>query len=50
MLFLLRQNLIVLDELKRFVEAMLPRAGDFDIVPDELRLHLAEVQRLYQSP
>jgi hypothetical protein len=47
--FLLRQRIITLTELTRYVEAALPQAWDFDINPADLRLYFDEVNRLLQS-
>jgi hypothetical protein len=47
-LFLLRKEIIALDELARYVEAALPQAWDFDINPADLRLYFAEVKRQLQ--
>lgn len=44
-LFLLRKQVIVLDELTRYVEVALPQAWDFDINPADLRLYFDEVKR-----
>ncbi|MEZ4644854.1 MAG: hypothetical protein R3E31_19340 [Chloroflexota bacterium] len=44
-LFLLRQRIIVLDELTRYVEIALPQAWDFDINPADLSLYFDEVKR-----
>ena len=44
-LFLLRQQIITLDDLDQYVEAALPQAWDFEIDPAELRLYFAEVKR-----
>lgn len=46
-LFLLRQNIINLDELAQYVAAALPQAWDFDIDPADLQLYFNEVRRLY---
>ncbi|MCP5093971.1 MAG: hypothetical protein GY943_00300, partial [Chloroflexi bacterium] len=48
-LFLLRQKIIELSELTRYVEAALPQAWDFDIDPKELRLYFNEVRRQMDS-
>jgi hypothetical protein len=45
-LFLLRQNIINLDDLKHYVEAALPQAWDFNIDPTDLLLYFDEIQRL----
>lgn len=45
-LFLLRQKIIDLDDLKRHVEAALPQAWDFNIDPADLQLYFDEIQRL----
>ena len=45
-LFLLRQDLITLEQLEAHVAAALPHAAQFDMVPDELRQHLEEIRRL----
>lgn len=47
-LFLLRKQIIALDELARYVEAALPQAWDFDINPADLRLYFDEVKRQLQ--
>ncbi len=48
-LFLLRKQIIALDELARYVETALPQAWDFDINPADLRLYFDEVKRQLQS-
>jgi len=45
-LFLLRQDLITLEQLETHVAAALPRAAQFDIAPAEFRQHLEEIRRL----
>jgi hypothetical protein len=45
-LFLLRQNVIALEQLEAHVAAALPRAAQFDIAPAELRQHMEEIRRL----
>jgi hypothetical protein len=45
-LFLLRQKIISLDDLKRHVEKALPQAWDFNIDPADLQLYFNEIQRL----
>lgn len=45
-IFLLGQGIIELDELAQYVEDAMPRAWEFDIDPQELRLHLGEIRRL----
>jgi hypothetical protein len=45
-LFLLRQKIINLDDLKRHVEKALPQAWDFNIDPADLQLYFNEIQRL----
>lgn len=47
-LFLLRQQIINLAELARYVEATLPLAWDFDINPTDLRLYFDEVKHQLQ--
>ena len=44
-LFLLRQDLITLEELEEHVQSALPRAWDYDVDPAELRLYLEEIRR-----
>jgi hypothetical protein len=46
-LFLLRQNLIDLEQLTTYVTAALPTAWDFDIDPQEMQQHMAAVRRLF---
>jgi hypothetical protein len=48
-LFLLRQDVITLEQLEAHVTAVLPRAAQFDIAPAELRQHIEEVRRLVQQ-
>jgi uncharacterized membrane protein YccC len=45
-LFLLRQDLITLEQLEAHVADALPHAAQFDMVPDELIQHLEEIRRL----
>jgi len=45
-LFLLRQDLITLEQLEAHVAAALSHAAQFDMVPDELIQHLEEIRRL----
>jgi hypothetical protein len=48
-LFLLRQNLIDLEQLAAYVTASLSTAWDFDIDPQEMQQHLDAVRRLYSE-
>jgi len=43
--FLIRQNLIVLDVLSRMTQEILKQANEFDFVPQDLVAHLEEVVR-----
>jgi len=47
-LFLLRQKIVTLDELTRYVDGALPHAWDFEIDPAELQLYFSEVKRQFQ--
>jgi hypothetical protein len=44
--FLLRQNVINLEQLEDYVTAALPQAWDFDIEPADMQQHLAAVCKL----
>jgi hypothetical protein len=46
-LFLLRQNLITLEQLEKYVEAALSQAWAFDVDPAEFRQHFVEIRRLF---
>lgn len=48
-LFLLKQQVIVLDELASHVKDALPQAWDFDVDPQDLRGYFAEVKRLFSQ-
>ena len=45
-LFLIRNNFIIMEELTRFVGALLPQAWDFDIDPDEMMSYFKTIQQL----
>ncbi len=47
-LFLLRQRIITLDKLARYVDDTLPQAWDFEIDPAELRLYFTEIKRQFE--
>ena len=47
-LFLLGRGIIEFSMLTKFVEDAIPQAWDYDIDPDELRIHLDVVKNLYQ--
>lgn len=48
-LFLLQQDLITLEQLEVYVATALPRAAQFDIIPEELQQHLEEIRRLSRT-